>query len=212
MSAFFRSERERQTALRKTSGMFPKSAVRPVIRNGRTYEVLLGEPDENFEPSIRRPLADYLDRFGIVRHRMLAHLLSSQACCFNFLFPLADKPEALAALLRRVFPKAAEVAAEPVPEWNPACGTPTASAFVAFEWTDWYDRLGENRGKPPFRGANSTSTDAAVVARVDGQRILCLIEWKNTESYGQRLTGGERARRVREGRYQNLAFAPGGPF
>jgi len=33
------------------------------------------------------------------------HLCSSQVCCINYHFPLVDKPDALAKVLRTVFPE-----------------------------------------------------------------------------------------------------------
>lgn len=212
MNPFFRFERERQIALRAAPGLFPVSGQTPVIRGGRSYDVLLPEPDENLEPGSRVAIRNYLKANSIVPHRMLGHLLSSQACCLNFLFVFTDRPDALACLLRPVFPNAVTITMAKVPEWRAAEGSLVQENYIAFEWTDWTDQLGEKGGRPPPRGANSTSTDAAMLAIVDGRRILCLIEWKYTESYGPRLSGGEPARRIREARYRDLAFAPDGPI
>jgi hypothetical protein len=93
----------------------------------------------------------------------------------NFLFPFADQPEALAALLRPCFPTLTRVL--PMED---------TGEYVAFEWIGERDYLGEHKGmKARTRGANCTSADATVfMEHHDGLRQIVLIEWKFTESYG----------------------------
>jgi hypothetical protein len=103
------------------------------------------------------------------------HLCDSQVCCVNFLFPFADKPEALVELLRPVFPAIRRVLSM------------EADQFVSFEWIGRENYLREKcRTSKRTRGANFTSADAAAMfERQDGLRQIVLIEWKYTESYGE---------------------------
>lgn len=102
------------------------------------------------------------------------HLCDSQVCCANFLFPLADNPTALAALLRPIFPNLAKML--PIED----------GLYVAFEWIGNENYLGEkiSKNRKRTRGANFTSADAAVLFQcTDERKQLVLIEWKYTESY-----------------------------
>ena len=64
------------------------------------------------------------------------HLCSSQVCCVNFLFAFADKPEALAALLRPIFPTIKGM----VPMEQPG-------QFVSHEWIGERNYLGEKTAR-----------------------------------------------------------------
>jgi hypothetical protein len=95
-------------------------------------------------------------------------------CCANFLFPFFDRPSALAALLRPIFPLLDEML--PIEDGQ----------FVAHEWIGEHNYLGEKilPGKKRTRGALFTSADAAVrFRRKDGKVQIVLIEWKYTEAY-----------------------------
>lgn len=103
------------------------------------------------------------------------HLCSSQVCCINFLFAFADKPDALAALLRPIFPTIKAMVAMERP-----------GQYVSHEWIGERNYLGEKvaRNGKRTRGALFTSADAAVMFEcLDGTRQIVLIEWKYTESY-----------------------------
>ena len=79
------------------------------------------------------------------------HMCDSQVCCANFLFPFADKPEALAALLKPIFPNLQEML--PIED----------GLYMAFEWIGKDNYLHEvSRNGLRSRGANFTSADAAV--------------------------------------------------
>jgi len=130
---------------------------------------------ENLYSEIRETALDYFRQNGI-RWHMLNHLCSSQVCCVNFLFPFMDKPEALAALLRPLFPSLKRMLPLETPQ-----------QFVAFEWigNDNYLREKIRRSVKRTRGANFTSADAMVMFEgQDKLRQLVLIEWKYSESYG----------------------------
>jgi hypothetical protein len=98
-------------------------------------------------------------------------------CCVNFLFPFHDQPEALAKLLRPVFPDLKGM----LPIEN--------EPYVAFEWIGQENYLHEKiwRNGKRTRGANFTSADAAVMfERTDRTRQIVLIEWKYTEAYNSK--------------------------
>jgi hypothetical protein len=122
---------------------------------------------------------DYFACYGIRWHdgvdgKPSNHLCSSQVCCVNFLFPFADKPDALTELLRPVFPVIRRMLCIETHQ------------YVAFEWIGAENYLRERvpRSDKRTRGANFTSADAAVMfEREDRRRQIVLIEWKYTESY-----------------------------
>ena len=131
-------------------------------------------------PEIRQAALAYFASHGIKWHdgqngKPSNHLCDSQVCCVNFLFAFSDKPDALASVLRPVFPDIRTM----LPVEN--------GQYVAFEWIGEENYLGEkiSRNGKRTRGANFTSADAIVMfERIDGKRQIVLIEWKYTESYG----------------------------
>ncbi|RPI07635.1 MAG: hypothetical protein EHM71_10125 [Zetaproteobacteria bacterium] len=136
--------------------------------------------EENLFPEIRQAALAYFKAHGIQWHdghdgKPSNHLCDSQVCCVNLLFPFAHRPDALAAVLRPLFP--ALRAMLPI----------EGGQYVTFEWIGKENYLKERTGAKGTRtrGANCTSADAAVVfERTDGTRQTLLIEWKHTESYG----------------------------
>ncbi len=135
---------------------------------------------ENLYPPIRAWIRDYFACDKIKWHdgqngNPSNHMCDSQVCCANFLFPFANQPQALAALLKPVFPDLQEML--PIED----------GLYVSFEWIGEKNYLGEkiSRNGIRTRGANYTSADAAVrFLRTDGRQQITLIEWKYTESYG----------------------------
>ena len=114
------------------------------------------------------------------QHRAII-FCSSQVQCVNFLYPFADKPEALRTLLSPNFPN--------IQSMLPMEGE---GQVVSFEWIGLDNYLGEKirRNSSRTRGANFTSADAAVMfLRQDGKRQIVLIEWKYTESYNRTWLG-----------------------
>lgn len=135
--------------------------------------------NENLFPEIQESVLAYFDRREIKWHDAIDkkpsnHMCDSQVCCANFLFPFADKPEALAALLRPLFPSLEKML--PIEDGQ----------FVAFEWIGQENYLREkiSRNGKRTRGANFTSADSAVMFQHrNGAKQIVLIEWKYTESY-----------------------------
>ena len=136
---------------------------------------------ENLYEPIRQPALDYFSRYGIRWHdndkakvKPSNHLCDSQVCCLNFLFPLRYDSEAVAELLKPVFPTLVKVL--PMED---------EGEYISFEWNGLTNYLHEKtmNGQRP-RGEFSTSADAAVMfEHKDGSRQIVLIEWKYTESY-----------------------------
>ncbi|NQT26177.1 hypothetical protein HQ585_12540 [candidate division KSB1 bacterium] len=102
------------------------------------------------------------------------HLLDSQVCCVNFLFPFIDKPESLKSLLRPIYPNIEKI----IPMED-------KEKYISFEWIGLKNYLKEKiRIKNRTRGAYFTSSDAALMfEQDDGKKHILLIEWKYTESY-----------------------------
>ena len=181
MGKFLETERYRQANFRAISPYFSEAARSDGAYKGkpRSFCLPLDCAEENLFPDIRQTAPAYFAAQGIKWHdgrngKPSNHLCDSQVCCVNFLFPFADKPRALAKVLRPIFPGLREM----LPVEDERC--------VAFEWIGQENYLGEktsHSGKRT-RGANFTSADAAVLfERNDGQRQMVLIEWKYTESY-----------------------------
>ena len=182
MVSFLHDEKPHQTTFKRESGFFsgPAREDGHYRRKDRPFCVPIDHAEENLFPEIRDAAMAFFSAKGIRWHdgqndKPSNHLCDSQACCVNFLFSFADRPEALAALLRPLFPELRRA----VPFEK--------DTFVTFEWIGEQDYLRENRheGSRRTRGAHFTSADAVVAfERDDGRKQVVLIEWKYTESYG----------------------------
>jgi hypothetical protein len=181
MSRWLESEKLNQVQFKTTWPDFSSTARADGVYKDKPRPFCLPREcaEENLVPAIRSTITDYFKQYEIKWHdgqdrRPSNHLCDSQVCCVNFLFPFADKPDALAALLRPVYPDLAHM----LPIEN--------GQYVAHEWIGQQNYLGEKlpRHGKRTRGALFTSADAAVLfQRIDGQRQIVLIEWKYTESY-----------------------------
>lgn len=171
----------------------------------------------NLNPGIRDLADRYFSDKSIAWHRHAAHGLSSQACCLNFLMPLAGNPCRLSQMVGNA------LGIEPPVMLEVETGPGSKPWHVGFEWVGRDDHLREGRpGIPLQRGANSTSADAFVRFRAKGRTEGLLIEWKYTESYGQPLADRSRIRSgqtkpsgghaTRRARYERLMFADNGPL
>ncbi|BCW87135.1 hypothetical protein sos41_02610 [Alphaproteobacteria bacterium SO-S41] len=173
---------------------------------GSAYRLAPDAFARNFAPELREMARAYFEGlYGIAWHQHVAHGLSSQAACINFLMPLATRPDWLSRLVGYALEIAPPIMlpVEPGPG-----GTPW---YVGFEWIGKADYLNEwPAGKPATRGANATSTDAIVRFEHDGRIETLLIEWKYSESYGAPVDA--KGTEKRRARYQHLAFAPRGPL
>ena len=181
MRSFLASERKIQAEFKVNSPYFSESARLEGMykHKPRAFCLPVGLAEQNLVPEIRQSALAHFARHRIQWHNGQAgkpsnHLCSSQVCCVNFLFPLADKPSALAGIFSSIYPEIRQML--PV----------ESDQYVSFEWIGAQDYLGErmSRNSQRTRGANCTSADAIVTfERKDGQRQVVLIEWKYTESY-----------------------------
>jgi hypothetical protein len=176
MGKFLNAEKKRQAAFKASSAYFSEPARMDGAYHNRPYAFVLptANKGENLYAPIRQTALAYFTKHGIHWHA-LNHLCSSQVCCINFLFPFMDQPDALADLLRPIFPSLRRMLPLETPD-----------QYVAFEWIGAENYLGERmrqEGKRT-RGAHFTSADGMVMfEREDGKRQIVLIEWKYTESY-----------------------------
>lgn len=194
-------------AQRVAQGAFLSSAEADIAGyRGSAYRLPPDRFERNFAPELRAKAKTYFeDLYSIAWHQHVAHGLSSQAACINFMMPLATRPDWLSRLVGEALtiPPPTMLPVEPGPGDTPW--------YVGFEWIGKADYLNEwPVGKPATRGANATSTDAIVRFEHEGRIETLLIEWKYSESYGTPVDAkGLEKRRTR---YRHLAFAPDGPL
>lgn len=182
MGSFLEGEKPKQTKFKTTSPYFSDLARLEGVYKGklRLFCLPLEFAEQNLFPEIRESALLHFAEHAIKWHdgqngKPSNHLCDSQVCCVNFLFPFANKPEALAQVLRPIFPQLGKML--PI----------ESGKYVSFEWIGQQNYLGEkiSRNGQRTRGANCTSADAIVMfERNDEKRQVVLIEWKYTESYG----------------------------
>jgi len=184
MGKFLESEKKRQADFKVKSSYFSAKARTDGIYNNkhRPFCLPIECAEENLFSEIRKDAIEYFDAYKIKWHdsskennlKLSNHLCDSQICCVNFLFPFAKKSHLLADLLRPLYPSLQKM----MPIEN--------NQYVVFEWIGLKNYLEEKilKNTKRTRGANFTSTDAAVMfKRIDGKQQMVLIEWKYTESY-----------------------------
>ena len=203
MGRFLEAEKSRQTLFKSTPSYFSKEAQMAGMYRGKLRPFCLpaSHSEENLFNEIRASAIAYFSKYAIKWHDAQKggpsnHLCDSHVCCVNFLFPFADKPDALKELLRPVFPDIRQT----VPMEDPG-------QFVSCEWIGLKNYLGEKVPKhgKRTRGANFTSADAAVMfERNDGSRQIALIEWKYTESYSSTFLRFAKSGTDRAGIYRHL--------
>ena len=116
-----------------------------------------------YEP-IAFELFSYLSEEDIEIHSGLRNLKSSQAACFNILFPLKQNLQLAVKVLGEFLPNL------------------KAIDSIEFEYTGPPD-ITEWLGEPPYgkRGKKRTSIDAAIYWNDNKKTHISLIEWKFTE-------------------------------
>jgi len=195
---FVAAERAAQAAF------FGQTVAPALVMPGSTYRLVAGQREHNLAAEIRGPVSAYFAANRIQWHTFAAHSLSSQACCLNFLAPLARRPQLLARVVHRAL---AVDEPEMMPVEKGADGEPL---YVGFEWTGRADYLSEwPSGGTATRGANATSADAVLRFQSGDRVTTVLVEWKYTESYGAPLKAVGNPTRLQ--RYTGKALAPDGP-
>lgn len=181
MGKFLQEEKPKQTAFKKRAPYFSEAARLDGSYRKHTYPFCLPRDcaQENLFPEISQSIQDYFTKYEIKWHDSINrgpsnHMCDSMVCCANFLFPFADKPQALVKLLSRIYPNLKRM----LPIEN--------GQYVAHEWIgqENYLREKKSRNRKRSRGALFTSADAAVMfEKTDGKKQIVLIEWKYTEAY-----------------------------
>lgn len=172
ISWFFRQNQfEQQEVLRQVAF---KNKYWSDLGNGKfakrpqhTYPHILpdGHIEKTFYKPINREILKYLEEEDIALHTEALNLKSSQAACFNFLFPFRLNLPLATRVLKPLLPGMDEVTGVEFEYTGP------------IEATKW---LGEPLGGK--RGQNRTSIDAAIFWKDEKQqRHASLIEWKYTE-------------------------------
>ena len=208
----FLEEEKKQQILFKTNSEYFTELARPegmYKRKLRPFCLPVDHAEENLFLEIRADVLAYFELKQIKWHdgqnaRPSNHLCSSQVQCVNFLYPFADKPEALRTLLCPIFPDLQTV----VPLED-------EGQLISFEWIGLHNYLRERtrRSGSRTRGANFTSADAAVMfRRIDGMRQMLLIEWKYTESYYRTWLGIAKSGTNRMDIYRHLYEGPDFPL
>ena len=211
MGRHLEQEKRHQILFKEASDYFTDAAKLEGSYRGKPRPFCLPNEcaNENLFSEIRDVALRYFEQEKIIWHdgmdgKPSNHLCSSQVQCVNFLFPFADKPEALRTLLRPFFPDIWSI--EPLED---------EGHLVSFEWIGLLNYLGEkvSRSGRRTRGAHFTSADAAVMFRlVDGTRQIVLFEWKYTESYSPTWKGIAPSGTNRMDIYRDLYDSPGCPL
>ena len=141
------------------------------VHNGRTGASLfpMKHWDLNLLPEFRADVVEHLRHYEIHRHEFIHHVMSSQVFALNLAAPFFRNPERLAPVLEDDVDRVLRVEAEVVGD------------------QDYF-------GEPGTRGANRTSADLGIWARLkDGRVALTLVEVKFTErALGACSKGAER--------------------
>ena len=202
MGGFLQSEKPGQAAFKSGSRYFSDEARLDgsYKEKWHAYCLPVEYAEQTLASEIREAAMAYFAKHQIKWHdgvdgKPSNHLCDSQVCCVNFLFPFADQPQALAKVLRRVFPDIKQML--PVEDGR----------YVSFEWIGAKNYLHEriSRSGLRTRGANFTSADAIVMfERKDKKRQIVLIEWKYTESYSGTSLKFSKSGTDRTGIYRHL--------
>ena len=211
MGTFLEKEKRHQELFKENSRYFTEAARQAGLyrRKPRRFCLPVEQAEQNLFGEIRAGALEYFKQNQIKWHdgrgsNPSNHLCSSQVQCVNFLYPFADKPEALRTLLSPIFPSIQSI--------MPMEGD---RQFVSFEWIGLDNYLGEKirPNSKRTRGAHFTSADAAIMfRRQDGTRQIVLIEWKYTESYSGTRLVKSKSGTDRRGIYRHLYDSPDCPL
>ena len=185
------AERKRAIALLKNTNLFSfAESGRVIIYKGKDYpkeEILLDGIHNIYKP-IQKDVLEYFTKNRIVfwhaprakepYNRPTGHILSSQVCCINHLFPIRHDYENVLRLAKAVCTDFIKVLPITTDEYSPG--------YIQFEAVSDTDHLNEKKQEQAelTRGSNCTSVDALIYAEHKNRsKYLIPIEWKYTEYY-----------------------------
>jgi hypothetical protein len=215
--SFEERARSAAAAWKSTTSALPADARAPSPYRGKglyPFCLPVEHADHNLLPDARAVALERFEAAGIPWHHGVGkspsnHLLSSQVQCANALAPHVASPDAIATIFGSVLP-----IADVLPFGADTGNQFDAADHVVFEWNGLADHLAEWGGKHGTRGANNTSTDAAIRYRNhDGDIEIALVEWKYREHYtASGLSGGAAKNETRTKRYRHLFDDSDGPI
>lgn len=163
---------------------------------GKERYFALKDWEQNLWDKTKEAAIAYFKKNGVGWHILArqGHILSSQVCCINHLFPIRNDKESVLKIIQIICADFIDVLPITTDKYSPG--------YILFEAVSDVDHL--NKGAPT-RGSNCTSVDALIYAvHKDGRKYIIPIEWKYTEKYDDedKSEGGSGKRRLE--RYSNL--------
>jgi hypothetical protein len=206
-SNYRETERKRVIALLKNTNLFNSAESRRIITyKGKEYpkeEILLDGIHNIYKPIQDEVLLYFLKNNIDFWHtpkakepsnRPTGHILSSQVCCINHLFPIRHDKENVLKIAQTVCAEFIDVLPITTDKFSPG--------YILFEAVSDVDHLNEGT---PTRGSNCTSVDALIYAvHQDGRKYLIPIEWKYTENYDDKDKSTGESGKTRLERYSEL--------
>lgn len=162
----------------------------------KVYPFVLQDADNNLFLESENNIKNYfknnqIDWWG---GKLPNHTLSSQVACVNHLFPIREDKEAVLSLVKEIDSDIKDILLIQSDKYMPA--------YIQFEAVSDYDNLNE---KYSTRGSNCTSVDALIYGvRENEEKVLFLIEWKYTETYGNTDKAKGNDGTTRKERYTTL--------
>jgi hypothetical protein len=179
-------ERVKAIGLIRNTNLFNGAKSGRIIRwKGKEYpkdEIFLDGINNIYEP-IRNDVIKYFLHNSIkfwharnaseTNDKPSGHVLSSQVCCINHLFPIRHDEKAVLSVAKMLCPGIKEVFLIPTDKYSPG--------YIQFESVTDKDHLNEIK---TIRGSYCTSVDALIYGKHDnGKKYIIPIEWKYTEYY-----------------------------
>jgi hypothetical protein len=138
MGKFLKAEKILQADFKINSPYFSDNARTDGVYKNHPYPFCIPRQyaNENLFAGIRSAPIEHFKKYKIKWHDGQKsfpsnHMCDSQVCCVNFLFPFADLPAALSALLKPFYPQLSKML--PIEE----------DLYVTFEWIGEKNYLGE---------------------------------------------------------------------
>ena len=173
-SMYRATERKRAATLLKKTNLFNGAEPGGVV-SGHPRRFALKDWTLNFWGKLKEKPINYFKKNEIEWnvYAQQGHLLSSQVCCVNHLFPIRHDKENVLRLAKAVCAGFIDVLPIETDKYLPK--------YIQFEAVSDEDHLNEIQ---QTRGKNCTSVDALIHAvHKNGKKYLVPIEWKYTESY-----------------------------